>query len=254
MRTTEATNRLTIVVLDQPSSLPRTRAKTSRKRLRENVTKPTQSMRRVLGSRDSAILVSVMTMATTPMGTLTKKIHRHPMAAGDGAADQRTDGHRAAGHRAEDAEGGTPVLALKGLGDQGQGGGEHDGATDPLDAPGQVEHERVGGEATDQRGQGEHAKPDGEDDAAPEHVAHHAGGEEERRQRQGVGVDHPLQVRRSSNCSECWMSGSATFTTVMSSSSMKMAMQTAIRVHHLRSSVGICGVYRGPVRRPYTGA
>ena len=35
------------------------------------------------------------------------------------------------------------------------------------------------------------------------------------------------------------MSGSATFTTVMSSSSMKVAVQTAIRVHHLRSSAGI---------------
>ena len=33
-----------------------------------------------------------------------------------------------------------------------------------------------------------------------------------------------------------WMSGSATFTTVMSSSSMKIAVQTAISVHHLRSS------------------
>src|ERR1700683_5158593 len=41
------------------------------------------------------------------------------------------------------------------------------------------------------------------------------------------------------------MSGSATFTTVMSSRSMKTAVQTAIRVHHLRSSVGIGGVYLG---------
>ncbi len=32
------------------------------------------------------------------------------------------------------------------------------------------------------------------------------------------------------------MSGSATFTTVMSSSNMKIAVQTAINVHHLRSS------------------
>ena len=32
------------------------------------------------------------------------------------------------------------------------------------------------------------------------------------------------------------MSGSATFTTVMSSSNMKIAVQTAISVHHLRSS------------------
>ena len=37
-------------------------------------------------------------------------------------------------------------------------------------------------------------------------------------------------------CSERWMSGSATLTTVMSSSSMKMATDTAINVHHLRST------------------
>ena len=43
------------------------------------MTKPTQSIRRSRGSFDSAILVNVMTMATTPMGTLTKKIHRQPM-------------------------------------------------------------------------------------------------------------------------------------------------------------------------------
>ena len=41
--------------------------------------KPTQSMRRTLGSLDWAILVMVMMTATTPMGTLTKKIQRQPM-------------------------------------------------------------------------------------------------------------------------------------------------------------------------------
>ena len=49
------------------------------KRLTEKVTKPTQSIRRVRGSLDSAIWVKVMTTATTPMGTLTKKIQRQPM-------------------------------------------------------------------------------------------------------------------------------------------------------------------------------
>src|ERR1700728_2126265 len=43
------------------------------------------------------------------------------------------------------------------------------------------------------------------------------------------------------------MSGSATFTTVMSSRSMNVAVQTAIRVHHLRSIPGIGGVYRPAV-------
>src|ERR1700678_2087611 len=46
-------------------------------------------------------------------------------------------------------------------------------------------------------------------------------------------------------CSDRWMSGSATLTTVMSSSSMNVAVQTAIRVHHLRSSPGMSGSFRG---------
>src|SRR5215469_2217677 len=47
--------------------------------------------------------------------------------------------------------------------------------------------------------------------------------------------------------SERWMSGSATFTTVMSSRSMNVAVQTAISVHHLRSRAAIGGVYRSDV-------
>ena len=80
MSRAEPTNKATIVVLPQPRSLPRTSPKTSRNRLPENVTKPTQSMRRRRSSRDSATLARVRKMATTPMGTLTKKIQRHPMA------------------------------------------------------------------------------------------------------------------------------------------------------------------------------
>jgi hypothetical protein len=38
---------------------------------------------------------------------------------------------------------------------------------------------------------------------------------------------------------------------VMSSRSMKTAVQTAIRVHHFRSSVGIFGVYPGDSSRSY---
>ncbi len=45
----------------------------------EKVTNPIQSTRRTAGSRESAILVRVMSMATTPMGRFTKKIQRHPI-------------------------------------------------------------------------------------------------------------------------------------------------------------------------------
>ena len=55
------------------------RAKTNMNRAAENETNPIQSMRRLLGSLDSWILVRVTTIATTPMGTLTKKIQRQPI-------------------------------------------------------------------------------------------------------------------------------------------------------------------------------
>ena len=45
----------------------------------EKVTNPIQSTRRVLGSLDSWTRVRVRNTAITPMGTLTKKIHRQPM-------------------------------------------------------------------------------------------------------------------------------------------------------------------------------
>ena len=60
--------------------MPRTNAKTSRKRLSEKETKPIQSIRWDRGSLDETIRVSVTAIAATPMGTLTKKIQRQPMA------------------------------------------------------------------------------------------------------------------------------------------------------------------------------
>ena len=41
------------------------------------------------------------------------------------------------------------------------------------------------------------------------------------------------------------MSGSATFTTVMSNSSMNVAVHTAMSVHHLRSSAGMWAPFDG---------
>ena len=79
IRTTAPVNSPTISVLDHPSSLPRMRARIRRKRETEKETNPIQSIRRSLGSFDSLILVRVMMTATTPTGTLMKKIHRHPI-------------------------------------------------------------------------------------------------------------------------------------------------------------------------------
>ncbi len=45
----------------------------------ENETKPAQSIRRRLGSFDSATCARVSAIANTPMGTFTKKIQRQPI-------------------------------------------------------------------------------------------------------------------------------------------------------------------------------
>ena len=69
---------------------------------------------------------------------------------------------------------------------------------------------------------------------AAEAVGERAGGQHEGGERQRVGVDHPLQVGEAA-AEVLRIDGSATLTTVMSSSSMNVATETATRVHHLRS-------------------
>ena len=59
-RTTAPMRNETIRVLPQPSALPRTSAKMSRKRPPEKVTSPSQSLGPALGSLDSATLVKEM--------------------------------------------------------------------------------------------------------------------------------------------------------------------------------------------------
>ena len=75
---TVSTNRTTIVVLPQPSALPRISAKTSRKRAALNVAAPSQSIFLCDGSFDSSTFARVTNEAAIPIGTFTKKIHSHP--------------------------------------------------------------------------------------------------------------------------------------------------------------------------------
>ena len=82
---------------------------------------------------------------------------------------------------------------------------------------------------------GEYDEASREHAPAAEEVGERAGGEQQRGEREGVGVDHPLQVGEGGVQSR-WIDGSATFTTVMSRSSMKIASDTAISVHHLCST------------------
>ena len=66
-------------MLPHPLALPWTRAYTSRNSDAVKVTKPSQSIRRPVGTLAFSTLVRVITTATAPMGMLTKKIHRQPM-------------------------------------------------------------------------------------------------------------------------------------------------------------------------------
>src|SRR3954452_7727072 len=68
----------TITALPQPSALPRSRPKTSRNSATDDVTSPAGSMPRDPGSTYSRMRMRARASATTPTGTLTKKIHSQP--------------------------------------------------------------------------------------------------------------------------------------------------------------------------------
>ena len=102
-------------------------------RAAEKLTNPIQSICRVFGSLDWSILASVRAMATAPIGTLRKKIQRQPIAR-DGATDQGTDRNGPADNRPVDPKRRAALLALEGLGDEGERRREHDRPADALRA------------------------------------------------------------------------------------------------------------------------
>src|SRR3954447_4998109 len=72
--TTDATRNPTIMVLPQPSALPRTSAKIRRNRPPLNVTSPGTSTGCADGERNSSTLARATATPAIPIGTLTKKI------------------------------------------------------------------------------------------------------------------------------------------------------------------------------------
>ena len=111
------------------------------------------------------------------------------------AADQRPDGDGAADRRAPEPERRAAVAALIGGGDQRERGREHERAADALQRAREVEHQRR-----------DCAKPHSAEAAVkmpspitktlrrPDAVGDRAGGQQQRRERERVGVDDPLQV------------------------------------------------------------
>ena len=117
-----------------------------------------------------------------------------PDPAGEHSAHQRTYGHGTPDDRPIDAEGGAPLPSGEGLGDEGQGGGEHDGAANPLNSPSKVQHQRSGRQPADQGRHRKNEKSEGEQSPTAEHVSYDTGREEEGGQGEGVSVNYPLEV------------------------------------------------------------
>ena len=74
--------------------------------------------------------------------------------------------------------------------------------------------------------------------------------EHERREREGVADDDPLELALARRGATRWIDGSATFTTVLSSMIMNRPNETASSVHHLR----FCGARATSRKRAFISA
>ena len=115
-------------------------------------------------------------------------------ALGDGAADERADGDREAGDPAPGPERDGASLRRDGRGQDGQGQRRDDRAADALDRAGEDEDLGRRRQRRERRTADEDRHADEEDALATESVAEGGAGDEQDREGQGVGVDHPLEV------------------------------------------------------------
>ena len=159
------------------------------------MTKPIQSMRLAVGSLESCTLARVMTMATTPMGRLTKKIQRQPMPLVMAPADQRADGHGAAERPRRRPRRRSPApCPEKAWAIRASDVANMMAPPTPWTARARLSISGVVDSPQAREDSGEDDQTDGVDAAPTEHVADHAGGEQEGGQGEGVGVDHPLEI------------------------------------------------------------
>ena len=113
---------------------------------------------------------------------------------GDGATHERADRDREPGDPAPRAEREGPSLrGNRGRQDR-QAERRDDRATDALDGPGEDQDLAVRGEGGRERSGGEHDEADDEHPATAEAVTERGAGEQQHRERQRVGVDHPLEL------------------------------------------------------------
>ena len=123
------------VALVQPSALPRSTAKTTRKRPVESVATPGQSTGLGSGSRDSRTWRTAKAMVGSPSTSPSTKIACHPNGSTSSAADERAGGEREADDRAPDPDRPPALGALELLGQQRQRAREDDRGAEPLQRP-----------------------------------------------------------------------------------------------------------------------
>ena len=172
---------------------------------------PDQTSRRWRGpsARDSARNSRANRNRTTPMGTFTKRIHRHdrywvrkppnsaPAAPPPAATALHTPSALA---RAR--------CSVKRHREDGQRGRGQHGGTDALQGPGRDQGPLILGEPTDQAGPGEQDQSHQQDPAPPEQVGQPAPEQQQTAEGEGVGGHHPLEVGRAETAgSSGWRAG-----------------------------------------------
>jgi hypothetical protein len=122
--------------------------------------------------------------------------HRPPPEAGrQRTADRRADRERRPDRRAVDRERTRPLTGIgERVREQGEGGGEEDGAAEPLHGASGVEHADAADDGAPEGRAREEDEAAGEDPPAPEAVGDRAGGEDDGGERERVRVHDPLQA------------------------------------------------------------
>ena len=188
--------------------------------------------RRAVGSRDSSTAQSVAAAAIMPIGTLIQKTADQLDVLDQEAAEQRAEGEAEARDAGPDADRRRQLLARERGDDDRERERVHERRADALDDARGDQALCRRRERTGRRREGEDGEADEEHALAAEAVAELAAEQDQRGEREDVGVDRPLEVLRR-RLSSRWIDGSATFTTVLSSMIMKSAKHMAESVHHL---------------------
>ena len=152
------------------------------------------SIRCLRPSRRSGMMIGVISQHDHA----DRQVHEEdppPVERGDKQPAQRRPGDGGhAGHRAPDAERGTAPFRRERVRDDRQGLRHEHGGAEPLDRAERDQPARARGQAAGGRGGREHRDAAGEHDPWPDQVTKPACRDDQDRENQGVGVDHPQHV------------------------------------------------------------